>query len=217
MIKLVIFDVDGVIIDSESLYIDLAMRISKSRGYNIPLEAIMATLGTNVKTNKDVILSFMGQDFDYEKYDNELRIRWAEEKIDNPPDLKPGFIELISYLKQNNIKTAFATSTEKERQYWNLNRLDVLKYFDYTVYGDEVKNSKPDPEIYLSVIKHFKYDLGEIIIIEDSANGLLSALASGCKVIYCPDLAIVPKEIQDRVFKKVNCLTDCIDVINETN
>ena len=217
MIKLVIFDCDGVVIDSEGLYLDIADRVSKMRGYNVPKEAVYSTLGANVIEMKKIILSYMGSDFDYDTYYNEICEIKAREIIDNPPLLKKGFNELIEYLRNNNIATALATSTEREKQCANLKRINILNCFDYMIFGDEVENSKPNPEIYLKVINHFDYDKEGILIIEDTPNGIKSGMAAGVRVIYCPDYAVVPEEMQKQVYTKVEDLTGVIGIIEKLN
>ena len=217
MIKLVIFDCDGVVLDSESLYIEAALKVCKKGNYNIPLEIIKKVIGGTITLQKEIILDYMGKDFDFDNYHQELVKTITLESINNPPKIKKGFKELINYLKINNINTALATSTYKERQMYNLKANDIIDCFDYLLFGDDIKNSKPDPEIYLKVVEHFNYPKEEILIIEDSLNGILSGLNAGIKVIYIKDLIEISADIKEKTYSTLNDLSEVINLIGKIN
>ena len=215
MIKLVIFDVDGVILDTEKLYIDSALENCRNNHYDIPREVLVSTIGRGMENHRRVIMGYMGPDFDFDTYIDKQEAYWEKFKVLTPPQVKKGFFELYSYLKEKGIRMALATSTDKERQLRSLEDSGVGTDFDFMVFGDEITRHKPDPQIYNMVIDHFGYPKDEIVIIEDSINGINSGLNAGVKVIFVPDLVKVPEELVERTCRKVDDLSQCIDVIEE--
>ena len=218
MIKLVIFDCDGVILDSESLYLDCALENCKINHFDIPIDVLKDVIGGNMVHHKEVIMNYMGKDFDFDDYINKLRDIASLRKKISPTPVKKGFFELMLYLKDHGIKTAMATSTEKVRQLNNLKAVNINEdYFDFMVFGDDINKSKPDPEIYLKVVKHYNIEKEDILVIEDSLNGVLSAINAGLKVIYIPDLINIPKDVEELTYKKLNSLDEVIDLIESIN
>ncbi len=215
MIKLVIFDVDGVILNTEELYVNSALQNCKDHDYPIPREKLIETIGSGMENHKRVIMEYMGPDFDFDTYIDRQEEYWDKFRDMTPPEAKKGFFELYSYLKRKGIMTALATSTDRSRQLRSLLDAKVGHDFDFMVFGDDISRHKPDPQIYELVLEHFGYPKDEAIIIEDSINGIMSGLNAGVKVIYIPDLVKVPQELIDKTYRKLDDLSQCIDVIEE--
>lgn len=218
MIKLVIFDCDGVVIDSESLYLECALENCKINHFDIPIDVLKSVIGGTMVRHKQLIMDYMGSDFDFDGYMEKLRDIVTSRKKISPAPVKKGFFELMEYLKKHNICTALATSTEKERQLNNLRAVDIDEdYFDYMIFGNDIKKSKPDPEIYLKVVEHYNIDKEDILVIEDSLNGVLSGINAGLKVIYIPDIVDIPKDVEELTYRKLNNLSEVIEVIENIN
>lgn len=218
MIKLVIFDCDGVILDSESLYLDIALENCKINHYDIPIDVLKKVIGGTKVHFKEVMMDYMGEGFDFDKYLNDLQDVYLSNKDKRTAPVKKGFFELMKYLKDNKISTALATSTDKNRQLINLNRVNISEdNFDYMVFGSDITKSKPDPEIYLKVVEHFNIPKEDILVIEDSLNGVLSGINAGLKVIYIPDIVDIPKDIEDMTFRKLKDLSEVIELIESIN
>lgn len=216
MIKLVIFDVDGVILDSETLFIESCKEVCKKYNYDIPLEALLSTIGRKYADDKEIITPYLGSEELYDFFGErvgELR----KEKVDKGVTIKKGFFELINYLKKENIMITFATSTAKDVQEPILTNNKILDLFVNPTYGTDVKIGKPSPEIYLKALSKFDVSKEETLIIEDSNNGILSAINAGIKVIYCPDLAIVSEENLAKTYDRINNLTEAIGIIERIN
>ena len=155
MIKLVIFDVDGTLVDSESIYVKAALKNIEVNHYNIPMSAIMGIIGQNRVAGQKLIESTQDDSFNYDKYLQDFR-KIRDELLEiEPYKLKRGALNILNYCKENNIKMAIATSTARDKQTKVLTELGIIDYFDYMAFGDEIKNSKPDPEIYLKVFEHY--------------------------------------------------------------
>ncbi len=209
MTKLAIFDVDGTLIDSESIYVRAALLNNEINNYNVPLDVIMNTIGRNRESVKQVVIESQDKDFDYETYRSKLMDIYNKDEL----TLKKGAINILEHCKKNNILMAIATSTYKEKQLKILKKLDIAKYFDYMVFGDEIKNSKPCPDIYLKVYEHYNFNKEDIIIFEDSRNGILSAHNAGIKVAYIKDQVDVEKEVVDLAYKSIKDLDEGIKLL----
>lgn len=213
MIKLVIFDVDGTLVDSESVYVKAALKNLEVNHYNIPMSAIMGIIGQNRVAGRKLIESTQDDSFNYDKYIKDFE-KIRNQILENEPyKLKKGALNILNYCKKHNIKTAIATSTYREKQVKVLTNLGIIDYFDYMVFGDEIKNSKPDPEIYLKVFEHYNYGKDEMIIYEDSKNGILSAHNAGIRVVYIKDIVDVEEEVTSLCFKQVEDLDEGIELL----
>ena len=209
MTKLAIFDVDGTLIDSESIYVKAALLNNKINNYNVPLNVIMNTIGRNRESVRQVVIDSQTKDFDYDTYRSKLMELYDKDSL----TLKKGAINILEYCKNHNILSAVATSTYKEKQLRILTQLDIAKYFDYMVFGDEIKNSKPAPDIYLDVYNHYNFKKEDILIFEDSRNGILSAHNAGIKVVYIKDVVDVEKEVVDLAYKSIKDLDEGIKLL----
>lgn len=177
------------------------------------MSAIMGIIGQNRVAGRKIIESTQDDSFNYDKYIKDF------EKIRNqilesePYKLKKGALNILNYCKKHNIKTAIATSTARDKQTKVLTKLGIIDYFDYMVFGDEIKNSKPAPDIYLKVFEHYNYDKDEMIIYEDSKNGILSAHNAGIRVVYIKDIVDVEEEVTSLCYKQVKDLDEGIELL----
>ena len=209
MIKLAIFDVDGTLIDSESIYVKAALLNNEINNYNVPMDVIKNTIGRNRDSVRQIVIDSQSSNFDYDTYRSKLMELYDEDSL----TLKKGAINILEYCKTHNILAAVATSTYKEKQLRILNKLDLTKYFDYMVFGDQIKNSKPAPDIYLDVFNHYNFKKEDILIFEDSRNGILSAHSANIKVVYIKDVVDVEKEVVDLAYKSIKDLNEGIKLL----
>ena len=190
----VIFDMDGVIFDSEVLWQRAFKLANKQFGLNFTEEYRQSCCGKD----ENLIRSELRQthpSLDADEYRDFIvdNVSQTIEKSGAP--LKDGFCELVRYLKQNGYKTALATSSAKQRaqKLFAKKNLDIDEIFDGTVFCEDVKVSKPNPEIFLKAAKKLSLAPGECIVLEDSLNGLLAARLGGCASVMVVDL-IEPDE-----------------------
>ena len=209
MTKLAIFDVDGTLIDSESIYIKAALLNNEINNYNVPMDVIKNTIGRNRDSVRQIVIDSQSSNFDYDTYRSKLMELYDEDSL----TLKKGAINILEYCKTHNILSAVATSTYKEKQLRILNKLDLTKYFDYMVFGDQIKNSKPAPDIYLDVFNHYNFKKEDILIFEDSRNGILSAHSANINVVYIKDVVDVEKEVVDLAYKSIKDLDEGIKLL----
>lgn len=216
MIKLVIFDIDGVVLDSESIYIESVIETQNKHDYKIPLTAVLETLGGKASDGKKVIMKYMGPDFDYDSYRTEMtEIR--QKKIDAGIKVKKGFFELADYLKKNNIHMTFATSKDEYLQKPILENTKILHMFEKPTYGSDVEEGKPSPDIYLKALDKFGFNKDEAIIVEDSTNGVKAGINAQIKVLYCHDQAIVSEDVLKNVYASIEDLSKAIEIIETIN
>jgi len=187
-IKGVIFDMDGLMIDTEKLYLRYWKQAAADFGYDMRDEHVFAIRSLARKYSIPKLKFFFGEDFPTEAV-RTRRTELINAHIEaNGITVKKGLFELIGYLEKRGIKLAVATATPRERTELYLEKIGAKEHFDAVVCGDMVINGKPDPEIYLTAAKSLGLPSGECAAFEDSPNGLRAARAAGCKVVMIPDM-----------------------------
>lgn len=207
----VVFDMDGVIFDSERLVLECWIAVADK--YGIPdIETTMRRcLGLNATATEQLVKERYGQAFDYRGFKAENSKLFHELADGGRLPLKPGVKELLSWLKSENIKIALASSTRKQVVEQELKEAFLYDFFDEIVCGDMVSRSKPDPEIYLKACELLKVAPENAFAIEDSHNGIRSAFAAGMKAIMVPDMMEVTDEIKKMVIIVKNNLLELVE------
>lgn len=187
MIKGAVFDMDGLMFDSERLVYENWQKIMDKAGYNYSLDIFKNTIGLRIDKTEQYYLSLYGNDFDYKT----LRLKTREIFFDRVEKegvpVKSGLFELLDFLKLNNIKIALATSTSKDSAIKMIRKAGVYDYFDAFVCGDDVKNGKPHPEVFLKAAEKLELKSEECVAFEDSINGIKSAHAAEMLTVMVPD------------------------------
>lgn len=199
-IKGAVFDMDGVLLNSEILYQRFWLEALKSFGYDANKNHIMALRSLTGKKAEEKLHSFFGNSLDYPSV-KAKRIELMDEFVEeNGVEMKYGVDILLPYLKDKGVRLALATSSPYERAKNHLSRVGLFQYFDEICCGNMVANSKPAPDIYLFACEKLGLAPQDCIAVEDSPNGALSAIGAGCKTIFVPDLSPCPKDLQENVF-----------------
>ncbi len=216
-IELCIFDMDGLLIDSEKVWRDIAIECSERYGYAVPDKLILDTMGLNdIETERRFLVS-LGDDFPFREFVSRS-LQFKKEYLNaHPLEKKKGLDELFAYLDQNGIRKAVATSTRKTTAEAYLKSVGLENSFDHITYGDDLKESKPRPEIYLKTAAAFDIPKESILAFEDSNNGILSAYNAGLKVVHIPDLASVEELTRKKCFAVLNDLSEAIELIEKIN
>ena len=208
---------DGLLIDSEKIYFLSARACSADYHYGLTDELILSTMGLNLTATYQRFSDVLGIDFPMEDFLKHERVYHKKFLDDLGLQKKKGVDELFAYLDQNGIKKAIATSTYKKRAEMFLQMANIPGPIDHMTCGDELKESKPEPEIYLKAASAFPFDKDEILAFEDSPNGILSAYNAGLKVVHIPDLAYVSEEIKEKSFIVLDDLSQAIKLIEDLN
>lgn len=187
-IKGAVFDMDGVLIDTEKLYLRFWKQAAADFGYKMEDEHVFAIRSLARKFSVPKLKGFFGEDFPTEDV-RQRRTELINAHINKYGiDLKKGLFELLDFLKARGIRLAVATATPRERTLMYLEKINALGYFDAVICGDMVTSGKPDPDIYLTAARELGLPPEECAAFEDSPNGILSAHAAGCQAIMIPDL-----------------------------
>lgn len=196
IIKGAVFDMDGLMIDTEKLYLRYWKQAAADFGYNMQDEHVFAIRSLARKYSIPKLKNFFGEDFPTE----EIRARRTElinahiEK--HGIEVKKGLFQLLDFLKSHGIKLAVATATQRDRTIMYLNKINALSYFDAVICGDMVTNGKPEPDIYITASAQLGLPPEQCAAFEDSPNGIKSAHSAGCYVIMIPDMTPPDDEIK---------------------
>lgn len=193
----VVFDMDGVIFDSERLVIKVWQILGERHGFDDVPKVCRQALGTNKQTSKKIFLDYYGETFPYDRYALESS-QLYHETYDGRVPLKKGVKELLTYLKQRHIKIALASSTRRYTVTLQLKNAGIIDYFEAIICGDMVNRSKPDPEIYLTACSSLGVTPAKAYAIEDSYNGIRSAYNAAMHPIMVPDLMGPTREMEEK-------------------
>lgn len=196
MIKAVIFDMDGVIFDTEALCLKCWKEVGEKHQIPFIDSVALECIGTTTAKTEEILREHYGSDFDYETYRQELSERFLNHINEEGMPMKPGIYDLLAYLEEHGVKIGLASSTQKERVEAELDMAGILKYFDVVVGGDMVKKSKPEPDIFLECAKQLGVNPEDTYVIEDSYNGIRSASRATMHPIMVPDLLEPTEEMQ---------------------
>lgn len=216
MIKAVIFDMDGTMLDTEHVKEEGLKYVGESLNVKIDDQTLTQIRGTNNTRLKEILCNkFEG--LNVEKL-LETREKYVEKYFENNPiEPKKGLLELLEFLKNHDYKMAVASSSNLEVIKKYLKKVGVFDYFDVIIGGDIVTKGKPDPEIYSKCIEQLNLSKEECIGVEDTANGVLSIHRAGMKPIMIPDLEKPSEEIENLVYAKLESLSDVIPLLKEMN
>ena len=184
----VVFDMDGVIFDSEILVLQAWKEVAERHGIAGVEAACHECLGTNSVVSKGVFLKHYGEDFPYEEYKAEMAEVFFSHASGGKLAKKPGVEELLKYLKMRGFKIGLASSTREVLVRSEISDGGLLGYFDQIIGGDMVERSKPEPDIFLEAARRLGEAAAQCTVIEDSPNGLRASKRAGCRTIFVPDL-----------------------------
>lgn len=193
----VIFDMDGVIFDSEKATMDCWIELADKYGIENIREPYYACIGVTAKRTKEIMLEAYGDDFPYDVYAQETSKMYHDKYDGGRLPMKSGVFELLKFLKQENKKIALASSTRRPTVQNQLRDAGIIDYFDEIVTGDMITKSKPDPEIFLLACERIGVNPVRAFAIEDSYNGIRSAYGGGLRPIMVPDLLPANDEMKE--------------------
>ena len=203
----VVFDMDGVLFDTETVALKSWITVGERHGYTGIEPVAFKCVG---RSTKDTIAIFQSAypDADIPSMFTECVDEFKRIIAAEGLKLKKGVTELLSWLKENNVKTAVASSTDKHGVLSNLKKAGLESYFSVVFGGDTVENSKPDPEIYLKACAALGEAPQDCFAVEDSNNGIISAARAGMRPILVPDLVENTDEVKKLAEKQFKDLLE---------
>ena len=203
----VIFDMDGTLLDSQKIFIPAWDYAGELQGIKNVGNSIQYVCGMNeVGWSNYLVSNYNGLDLPKFKED-------ATKYIVKNGNLsfKDGAVELVSFLKERNIKIALASGSSRELIAYNLKAVNCPFEFDVIVGGEEVKNGKPAPDIFLLAAKRLGAKPCDCYVFEDSKNGIISAVNAGMKGLGVPDIVGFDDEVKSILTKEFRTLSEGIE------
>ncbi|MBQ8193775.1 MAG: HAD family phosphatase [Oscillospiraceae bacterium] len=216
MVKAVIFDMDGLILDTEKLLVKYWCQAANEAGFPMQREHALNIRSLHRRFAIPYLQGLFGEDFDYVKIRNRRMELMTEALAENGLELKNGVRELLAFLKEQGIPAAIATATDLERTKDYLGRVGIFEQFDRIVCATMVEYGKPKPDIYLYAAQQLGLQPCECMALEDSPNGVRSAASAGCVTVMVPDLTQPDEELGALIYAKADSLTDVIGIIQRT-
>lgn len=214
-VKAVIFDMDGLMIDTEPVGNMICVEANQKFGYTVTQEMLFDLIGRNQQSAKEYYFDVFGKDYQFEKVREEANRLREEYYANHDLKVKPGLYELLDYLKEQNIKMAVASSTVSSRVLENLKEIHVEQYFDCIIGGDMITHGKPAPDIFLKALDLLKVNHDEAVVLEDSKNGILASYLASIPVICIPDLVKHTKDTLDKTYLVLENLDQVIDYVEK--
>lgn len=205
-IKAVIFDMDGVLFDTERMYLNAWKLLGDKYGFCDAEQSAIECIGLSFADSSELLKKKYGEDFKLSEYQKEIHCMVTAKMFRDGMPLKPGAKEILQYLSDRGYPLGLASSTLADRVHQFLERAGLKQYFDIIVGGDMIEHSKPNPQIYLLACEKLGYKPENTVVVEDSRNGILSAYNAGMITFMVPDIVRPNEEVLKMVLKKFDSL-----------
>lgn len=197
-VKAVVFDMDGVLFDTERLCMDSWLAVAEKQGIPDMEKFFPSCIGRNLTDTRVLFHEFYGDAFDYDVFRKQASI-WFHEVIERKGvPVKPGVREILTFLKEGGYHIGLASSTSRPAVENHLERAGIRDYFQSLTTGDMVLHSKPCPDIYLMACGSMGEDPARTVAVEDSPNGIRSAYSAGMIPVMVPDLLAPDEEMREK-------------------
>ena len=197
----VIFDLDGLLVDTERFFLKIFCDVLAEHGHEATLQEYRKYIGLR---KEEMIETMLREPHIGKKARKIMREIFARSKtryaIDKPPPLRPGAREIVEHLHQQNIPLSVATATQHRIAMIYLRSTGLDRYFHMVLGGEHVKRGKPAPDIYLLALKKFGVGKHEVVVFEDSPRGVEAAHAAGLRVVQIPDMLKPTAETRRQAF-----------------
>ena len=211
--KTVVFDMDGVLFDTERLCMDSWVQVAKQWGIHDMEEVFPLCIGLNANDTKALVMNHYGQDFAFDAYRKEAS-QWFWDYVEEKGlPVKTGVREILTFLQEAGYKIGLASSTKYESVIHHLETTGIREYFSVIVTGNMVEHSKPQPDIYLLACEKLGVTPEEAYAIEDSPNGIRAAHRAGMKPVMVPDMIKPDEEMKELSYQIFENLIEVKDFL----
>lgn len=213
--KLIIFDMDGLMFDTERLVMRACIEAGKLLNYNITEKLYIKTIATDLNIAEAYFKEELGEQFDINEFYYETR-KIRDKLIEEQGlPVKPGLYELIEYLEKRGVKKAVASSSRLSVINNYLKLANLSNRFDKIMSSEQFEKGKPNPEIFLKTCEELGIEPKEAMVLEDSINGLMAANNANIKCIVVPDLVEMSEGLKSKAYKIVNNLNDVPKILEK--
>lgn len=217
MLEGAVFDMDGLMFDSERIVYETWQYMLDGLGLDYGFDIYKNTIGLRADKTERYYKSLYGDDFDYAALKARSRQIFYNRVESEGVPIKKGLLDILEYLKSHCFKISLATSTSSQTALKLLKMAEVYEYFDAFVCGDDVKNGKPHPEVFLTAAQRLGLAPESCVAFEDSINGIKSANAARMKTVMVPDFLQPTDEVLPLIDFLCEDLSQAIKYIENEN
>ncbi|NMB62068.1 MAG: HAD family phosphatase [Chloroflexi bacterium] len=210
-IKACIFDFDGILVDSETVLVKLWGRAAGEYGFDFKDEDFFLCLGRTLADIKHIQMGRFGPAYPFENIYQKVQLYFREFIQKNGLPLVDGALDIQAYFKHHHIKMAVASSTYREEVLFRMEKAGIADLFTVVLGGDEIKNPKPAPDVFLRAAQLLRTKPEACLVLEDSENGVLAAKAAGMHVFAIQNLSPITSRMRDNadaIFPSHHALLD---------
>ena len=215
MIDGFIFDMDGILFDTERLFNECFSKALRSYGVEDVDYYINICIGRSTVESKKLCMERLPKDFPYDEMQMKLREMFNSRLMEGGMPVKTGVYLMLEYLKANRYPIGLASSSSMRSVTHHLEEANMKEYFSVIVSGDMVERGKPQPDIYLCALEQMKLKGKNVIAFEDSPNGLKAATAAGIKAVMIPDQIEYSDELKPYVYERFNTMTAALEALKK--
>jgi len=212
--KGLLIDMDGLLLDTERVAERCWAEAEKETGFRMPDGFYYTLIGQSMRACRQRLGEVMDPACDCDEFLAIASRHYYRVLLEGSVPVKPGAAEFLEYIADRGIPRCLATSTGRELCQRKLEATGLLKWLPLRVCGDEVEHSKPAPDIYLKAAHQLGLEPADLLVLEDSENGLRAGMAAGCRVIHVPDVGTVSLDVQvqaTRVFRDLRSVREALE------
>lgn len=216
MITSVIFDMDGLLFDTEIIYFSCYKKAAAEWGLDFTFELFSACIGISREEAERFMKQHFGKEVDSAQIHNRT-YQLVEDYLQSGGEIpfRPGAKEAVEFFYHRRLKIGLASSNMRKWAEFYLRKKEILKYFSAITTCEEVKNLKPNPEVYLKTAQKLEVPPQQCLVFEDSAAGATAAIAAGMRTCMVPQISKPTRLIREQAFKIYTSLQDIYPDIEE--
>jgi len=184
----VIFDMDGLVLDTETTYLIAKQQAAQAMGYGMPERFWLAFSGMHQNDIEQKMLAHFGTDFNMPEFNTAAAQIWRDYVDVHGIKIKHGFLELLDFIVQQSLPYCLATNSNRVNANECLRLAGIQEIFPFIITRDDVQRGKPEPDIFLSAAQALNVDIKRCLVLEDSSTGIVAASRAGAFPVYVPSV-----------------------------